>query len=305
MVTGFVHSTGFAPELLYPGLAAIWGDVYTQHPSVYERFMTMKTSDQRFEKEQGMTGFSQASVKDEGDSVEYARLTQGFQEEYVHITYGLGAIITREMIEDDQYGYIQQIPRLLAEAMRRTEEVVSTSVLNNGFDTSFAGADGQPLFSTGHPNAGSNGGTQRNRPVTPADLTQTSVEQGIIDFMDYRDEQGQRLNYRPNKLVVSRSDWFNGTKILGTEYKVGSADNDINVISDLGMELVYTNYLTDQDAWFLCSDDVPHGLTFYRRRPASIERDNDISTQNLAIITTQRFSVGHTDWRAAYGSPGA
>lgn len=303
-MTGFVHTTGFAPELLYPGLAAIWGESYEQAPKMYDKFMKVKQSDQRFEKEQGMTGFSIAGAKDEGDSVDYARLTQGYQKEYVHVTYGLGAMITREMIEDDQYGYIQQVPRLLAEAMVRTEETVATAVLNNGFDTSVTGADGQPLFSTAHPNAGSSGGTQQNRPTTAADLTQTSLENGIIDVMNYRDENGQRINIRPKKLVVSRSDWFNGTKILGTEYKVGSADNDINVISDLGMELVYTNYLTDQDAWFLCND-VANGLTFYQRRAADIERDNDVSTQNLAIVTTERFSVGFTDWRDAYGSPGA
>lgn len=303
-MTGFVHTTGFAPELLYPGLAAIWGDSYEQHPVVYNRFMRIKDSTQRFEKEQGMTGFSTAGVKDEGDSVDYARLTQGFQKEYVHVTYGLGAVVTREMVEDDQYNFIREIPRLLAEAQRRTEETVATNIVNNAFDSSVTGADGQSLVSTAHPNAGSNGGTQSNRPTTAADLTQTSLEQGIIDVMNFRDEQNQRLNLKAKKLLVSRSDWFNGTKLLNTEYKVGSADNDINVISSLGMELIYTNYLTDQDAWFLIND-VANGLTFYRRRAAGIERDNDISTQNLAIVTTQRFSTGFTDWRDVYGSPGA
>ncbi len=301
---GHVHTTGSFPELLYPGLAEIWGESYEQHPVAYNRIFTMKRSDKRFEKEQGLTGFTVAGVKDEGDSVSFGRLTQGFQKEYVHTTYGLGAIITREMVEDDQYGYINKVPRLLAEALRRTEETVATAVLNNGFDTAFTGADGQPLFSTAHPNAGSAGGTQSNRPTNAADLTETSLEDGIIAIMNFRDENNNRLNLKPMKLVVSRSDWFNGTKILKTEYKTGSADNDVNVVSGLGLDLVYTNYLTDQDAWFLCTN-IDNGLTFYTRREASIERDNDVSTQNLAIVTTKRFDTGFTDWRGVYGSPGA
>lgn len=301
---GFVHTTGFAPELLYPGLAAIWGLNYENYPKMYPKFMEMKTSDKRFEKEQGMAGFALASVKDEGDSVDFARMTQGYQKEYNHTTYGLGAIITREMVEDDQYNIINKIPQLLAEAMGRTEETQATAVLNNGFDTAFVGADGQPLFSLVHPNAGDAGGTQRNTPLTNADLTQTSLESAIIDIMDFRDENNQRMNFAAKALIVSRSDYFNATKILETKYKVGAADNDVNVISNLNLDLVVTNYLTDQDAWFV-KTNANNGLTFYTRRPAGIERDNDISTQNLAIVTTMRFDTGFTDWRGAWGSPGA
>jgi hypothetical protein len=301
---GFVHTTGFAPELLYPGLAAIWGQNYENYPKMYTKFMEMKSSSKRFEKEQGMTGFALASVKDEGDSVDFARMVQGYQKEYNHTTYGLGAIITREMVEDDQYGIIQKIPQLLAEALSRTEETQATAVLNNGFDAAVTGADGVSLFSTAHPNAGDSGGTQRNTPTTGADLTQTSLESAIIDIMDFRDENNQRMNFNAKSLIVSRSDYFNATKILGTKYKVGAADNDINVISDLNIDLVVTNYLTDQDAWFV-KTNAQNGLTFYTRRPAGIERDNDISTQNLAIVTTMRFDTGYTDWRGAWGSPGA
>jgi hypothetical protein len=301
---GFVHTTGFAPELLYPGLAAIWGQNYENYPKMYPKFMEMKTSNKRFEKEQGMSGFSLASVKDEGDSVDFARLTQGYQKEYNHTTYGLGAIITREMVEDDQYNIINRIPQLLAEAMGRTEETQATAVLNNGFDTAVTGADGQPLFSSAHPNAGSSGGTQANTPATAADLTQTSLEAAIIDIMNFRDENNQRMNFAAKALIVSRSDYFNATKILETKYKVGAADNDVNVISNLNLDLIVTNYLTDQDAWFV-KTNAQNGLTFYTRRPATIERDNDISTQNLAIVTSMRFDTGFTDWRGVWGSPGA
>lgn len=301
---GFVHSTGFAPELLYPGLAAIWGQSYGDYPTKYSQFFQMKKSNKRFEKEQEMSGFTLASVKDEGDSVDYARLTQGFQKEYNHTTYGLGAIITRELMEDDQYNVIQKVPALLAGALRRTEETVSHNVLNNGFDAAFTGADGVQLFSSAHPNSGSGGGTQSNTAATAADLTETALEAAVIAVRNFRDANNQRISVEPKKLVVSNFDFFNASKILKTKQKVGTADNDINMVAMMDLELISSSYLTDPDAWFLITD-VENGLTFYRRREATIERDNDISTQNLAIVTTTRFDTGWTDWRGAWASPGA
>jgi len=304
-MTGFVHTTGFAPELLYPGLAELWGTSYKQHPTKYSKFYTIKDSTKAFEKEQELSGFTTAGLKDQGDSVGFSRLTQGVQKEYVHLTYGAGAIITRELIEDDQYGFINQIPRLLSEALVRTEETVATAVLNNAFDTSILGADGTCLCNAAHPNSGSSGGTQSNVPSVAVDLTQTSLESAFIDVLNLRDANGQRLDYQPKQIITSRGDYFNAQKILKTQYKVGSADNDVNIISELGLELVVTNYLTDQDAWFL-RNGIPNGLTFYNRRAADIERDNDrVGTQNLAIVTTKRFSVGWTDWKDVWASQGA
>ncbi len=305
MSTGFVHTTGYAPELLYPGLAELFGTDYKQHPKKYDKFFTMKDSTKAFEKEQEMTGFATAGVKDQGDSVQFARLTQGVQKEYVHVTYGLGAIVTREMMEDDQYGFINQIPRLLSEAMVRTEETLATAKLNNAFDTSITGADGKALCASDHPFSGSAGGTWSNVPSVAVDLTQTSLESAFQDVLNLRDANNQRLNYQPKQLIVSRGDFFNAQKILKTQYKTGSADNDVNIISELGLELVWTNYLTDQDGWFL-RNGVPNGLVFYRRRAVEMERDNDrVGTQNLAMVTTTRFSVDHTDPRDIWGSQGA
>lgn len=302
---GHVHSTGFAPELLYPGIAELFGTNYEQHPTKYTKFVQTKNSTKAFEKEQEMSGFGVAGTKDQGNSVGFARLTQGIQKEYVHITYGLGAIITREMMEDDQYGFINQIPRLLSEAMHRTEETVSTAVLNNAFDTSISGADGKPLCSATHPFSGDTGGSWSNLPSVPIDLTQTTIESAFLDILNLRDANNQRLNYQPKRLIVSRGDFFNAQKILKTQYKVGSADNDVNIISELGLDLIWTNYLTDQDAWFL-QNDIPNGIVFYNRRSAEIERDNDrVGTQNLAIVTTRRFSAGFTDPRNIWGSQGA
>lgn len=302
-MAGKVHATGNFPELLYPGLSTIWGTEYEQHQAVYEKFMQVEDSTQNFEKEQGMTGFGLASVKNQGDEVPYKEAVQGFQKEYRHVTYGIGAIITREMVEDDLYNYISQIPALLARSMRHTEETIATNVYNNAFNASFAGADGVSFISTAHPNAG-DGDTQSNRPSTAADLSQTSLEQAIIDIMDYRDDQGLRLQVMGKKLLIPRSEYFNASEILQTEYKTDSADNNKNIISNIGMELVVTNFLTDQDAWFVLTD-VINGAKFKRRRKAEIQRDNDFDTENLKIKTTTRFSTGFTDWRAVYGSPGA
>lgn len=306
MSTGFVHTTGFAPELLYPGIAEIWGLDYEQYPTKYNKIFKVESSDKAFEKEQGMSGFTVAGEKTQGDSVGFARLTQGFQKEYVHVTYGIGAIITREMQEDDQYNVISQIPTMLAEAMRRTEETLHFAVINNAFDTSIVGADGVCLANTAHPNAGSGGGTQSNRPSVAVDLTQTSLENAYIDIENFRDENNQRISMpEKKKLLVSRSDMFNAQKILKTQYKVGSADNDVNILANSNIELIMSNYLTDQDAWFIING-VRNGLKSKVRREADIERDNDrVGTQNLAIVTTKRWTQSWTDWRDTYCSPGA
>lgn len=301
---GAVHTTGFAPELLYPGLKAIFGTSYQDYPKMYPKFMNVVQSDKRFEKVQEMSGFTLAGVKDEGDSVGYAKLNQGFQKEYNHTTYGIGAVISRELQEDDQYGFIRQVPKLLSQAMVRTQEVQAHATLNNGFDSNYTGADAVALFSTAHPNSGTGGGTQRNTPTTAVDLTQTSLEAAIIDIGNFRDANNQRIVVSPKTLVVPINESFNSRKILETKYKTGSADNDVNVISNMNLELVVTNYLLDTDAWFVITD-AENGLTFMMRREASLDRDNDISTQNLALVTTMRFDTGWTDWRGAWGSPGA
>ena len=302
---GFVHTTGWAPELLYPGIKTVWGTEYNQLPKLYEKFFTIKTANKRFEKEQEFVPFRAAVIKDEADSVEFQRMTQGVQKEYQMVTFGSGASVTREMVEDDQYNIIQQIPRLMAQSLVYFEETIHHNVLNNALDATVTGADGQNLCTATHPYTGQATGTYSNRPATASDLSQTSLEQAITDIMDFRDGNGERINVKGKKLVVPRGEYFNATKILNTQYKVGSADNDINVLSMLDMELVVTNYLTDPDAWFVITD-VPNGLTGFLRREAELERDNEIATQILSFVQTKRMALpGWTDPRGVYGSPGA
>lgn len=296
MTTG----TGNLPELLWPGISTIWADTYRRYPPLWNRYMILRRSNKAFEKEQGVTGFGLVGQKDDGDSVQYVDMLQGYQREYVNLTYGLGTTITRELMEDEQYNVINNVPKMLAESMRQTEETVSASVFNLGFSTMLT-ADGTAFFSSTHPNV--RGGTQRNIPAVASDLTQASLEQAYIDIHDWRDDSDLKINLMPEKLAVAPTNRFVAEKILGTKFAVGSADNDINPMAGQ-LDLIVNPFFTDPDAWFIITNSKS-GATFYRRRNAEITRDNEFDTEILKTKTTARFSVGVTDWRYAYGSAGA
>lgn len=301
-----VHATGNFAELLWPGIAKLWGISYKDWPSLYTQFFELEKSDKAFEKEQQITGFPIAGIKDEGDETPFSRMFQGYQKEYRHLTYGIGAIVTREMAEDDQYGAIKKIPKLLARSMREVEEVVCHSILNNGFTAPASGGtptvDGLSLFNTAHTLV--NGGTESNTLAVAADLGQTSFELANQDVLDFQDDQGLLHMARTKTLIVGTGYNYLSKKLLETERVVGSMNNDKNIIAGEGIKLVVSPYITDTDAWFL-STDVENGLKFYTRREAEIDRDNDFETDNLKIKTTKRFSAGVTDFRGIYGVPGA
>ena len=291
---------GNLPELLWPGISTIWADTYRRYPPIWKRMMILRKSTKAFEKEQGVTGFGPAGQKDQSDSVPFVDMLQGYQREYVNLTYALGTTITRELMEDEQYNVINNVPRMLAESMRQSEELVSASVFNLGFSTMLS-ADGIAFFSSAHVNV--RGGTQRNTPSVASDLTQASLEQAYIDIMDWTDDSLLRINLMPEKLLVAPTNRFVAEKILGTKFAVGSADNDINPMSGQ-LELIVNPYLTDPDAWFVLTT-AKAGATFYRRRNAEITKDNDFDTEILKTKTTGRFGVGVTDWRYGYASAGA
>lgn len=295
-----VASGNFA-ELLWPGIADLWGHEYKDYAALYSRVFNIRKSNKRFEKEQGVTGLPLVGVKDEGKAVSYVDPFQGFQKEYVNITYGLGSSVTREMYDDEMYNYINDIPKMLARSMRQTEETVSFNVLNRAFNSSFTGADGLSLSNSAHLLVG--GGTYRNTLATASDLTETSLEQAVTDLRDYVDDQSLTIRVQPKKLVVPTALEWTARKILETTQKVGSQDNDKNVIRGTIDEIVVSPYLTDTDAWFITTD-VMKGLTFWRRREAAIDRDNEFDTQNLKFLTTGRFSVGWTDPRGVFCVPG-
>lgn len=296
-----VFGTGNAPELLWPGIASLFGTNYTDYPALYTKIFMVKKSDKRFEKTQGMTGLGLAQSKSEGGSVAMVNLLQGFQKEWVMAAYALGTSITLEMMRDEQYGYIEQVPKFLARSMRQTEETVSFNVLNRAFNASFTGPDGIVLCATNHVLVG--GGTTSNRLTTDADLSQTSIETLLQQVMDAVDDQQLKIRLMPKCLVVPTAINFRARKILESSYVTGSADNDVNPIPGLFQDLVVSPYLTDTDAFFIVT--TTEGLKFWRRDPTEIYRDNEFSTRNMDIAVYSRWQVSWDDYHSVYGSPGA
>lgn len=297
----FVHNTGTFAELLWPGLMTGWGIEYKEYPTLYTKFFQVEKSDQNFEKVQQVVGFPTAGIKEEGGEAYFSQMMQGYQKEFRHYTYSIGGVVTREMAEDDQYRVIKRIPQFLARSMKDLQEVVAHNILNNAFNTGFTGADGSALCVTNHALVGGN--TASNTPATAVDLTQTSLEQAIQSLMDFTDDQGLKMVVQPKKIVVPTASNFTVRKILETQYATGSADNDKNIISNMGIEPIISPYITDNDSWYLITD-APDSLMFFIRRNAELERDNDFSTQNLKLLTTMRFSTGFADWRGVYAVPG-
>ncbi len=296
-----IASGNFA-ELLWPGIAEIFGVDYNDYAPLYSKIYEMKKSTKRFEKEQGVTGLGLASVKDEGAAIPYEDMFQGFQKEYVNVTYALGSIVTREMYEDEMYNYINKIPKMLAKSMRQTEETIAFNVLNRAENASFTGADGVVLASASHPLVG--GGTFSNLLSPAADLSQTSLETATQNIMLFVDDQNLKMRAMPKCLVVHPSFNHKARKLLETDFVVGSADNDKNTLMGLFSDLVVSPYLTDTDAWTIITD-VDNGLTWYTRRAEEIGRDNEFDTENLKVKVTKRFTCSWTDPRGVYYSAGA
>lgn len=296
-------NTGNFGALLWPGISKVYGLEYKDHPEEYSEIFDEFSSDKSFEEDLMVTGFGQASEKSQGAAVQYDTAQQGFKSRYNMTTYGLGFIVTREMYEDDQYNTIMKYSRALARSMRKTKEVLGANVLNNGFDNTYTGGDGLELFSTAHINI--NGGTWQNELTTAADLSEASLEQAYIDIGGFTDDRGLIINARPTKLIVPRQLEFEATRILKTDGRVGTADNDLNAIKSMGgLPFVVNHYLTDTDAWFL-KTDVMDGLKYYNRREMEFTQDNDFDTENAKYKATFRCDFGWTDPRGAYGTPGA
>lgn len=297
MATG----TGNFAELIWPGIAALFGHDYLDYPTLYTRVFTIKNATKRFEKVQGVTRLPIASVKPEGKSVDFADPQQGFQKEFVMVTYGLGVVITREMYEDELYNYIQGVPGMIARSLREAEEVTSFQIINRAFNANFTGPDGVELISTAHVRP--TGGTFSNQITTNADLTQTSIETLLQEIMQAQDDQGLRIRLRPKCLLVHPSNNFRARKIIESSYVTGSADNDVNPIPGIFDDLVVSPFLDDTDAFFVITD-ANNGLCFFRRRKTRLERDNEFSTQNLLVMGTGRWDVDWADARGIFGSPG-
>jgi hypothetical protein len=291
---------------LLPGLNALFGLEYARYGEEHQEIYETETSERSFEEETKLSGFSAAPVKNEGSAIAYDNAQEAWTARYNHETIALGFSLTEEAIEDNLYDSLSaRYTKSLARAMAYTKQVKAASVLNNGFSSSYTGGDGQSLFSANHPLV--SGGVNSNVPSTPADLNETSLEAAVIQISLWTDERGLLIAAKPKKLVVPPALQFVATRLLETELRVGTNDNDINAIKNNGSVAEgYTinHFLTDTNAWFLTTD-VPNGMKHFVRTPLSNSMDGDFDTGNVRYKSRERYSFGWSDPLGMYGSAGA
>ena len=290
---------------LLPGLNALFGLEYAKYENEHVDIYETENSERSFEEEVKLSGFGAAPVKPEGSAITFDNAQESFTARYNHETVAMGFSITEEAMEDNLYDSLSaRYTKALARAMAYTKQVKAASLLNTGF-TTFQSGDGVTLFNASHPTVA--GGTNANRPGTDADLNETSLEQAVIDIAAYKDERGLLIAARPRKLIIPPSLMFVATRLLQTELRVGTADNDINAINSNGSipgGYGVNHYLTDNDAWFLTTD-VPNGMKHFVRIALSQSMDGDFDTGNVRYKARERYSFGVSDPLAIYGSPGA
>ncbi|MEE9402212.1 MAG: hypothetical protein V3V47_03340 [Desulfobacteria bacterium] len=292
---------------LLPGLNALFGMEYGSYDNEHEDIYEMETSDRAFEEEVQLSGFGSAPVKSEGAAIAYDTAQEAFTARYNHETVALGFSITEEAIEDNLYDSLSaRYTKALARAAANTKQVKAAYPLNNGFGT-FQSGDGVSLFNTAHPRV--DGGTNSNRPATNSDLNETSLEQAVIDIAGYSDQRGLKIAGRPVRLIIPSELQFVATRILDTELRVSTADNDINALRTNGAipeGYRINHYLTDSDgdAWFVITD-VPNGMKGFTRTPMQTSMDGDFDTGNVRYKCRERYSFGVSDPLGIYGSPGA
>ena len=291
---------------LLPGLNALFGLEYKRYGEEHKEIYETETSDRSFEEETKLSGFSAAPVKNEGQAISYDNAQEAWTARYNHETIAMGFSITEEAMEDNLYDSLSaRYTKALARAMAYTKQVKAAAILNNGFDTAVTYGDGQALFSTAHPLV--SGGTNSNRPATAADLNETSLEPAVIQIAGWTDERGLLIAAKPRKLIVPPALQFVTTRLLETNLRVGTTDNDINALKNNGsVPEGYTinHWLTDTNAWFLTTD-VPNGLKHFVRVPLATSMDADFDTGNSRYKARERYSFGVSDPLGAFGSPGA
>ena len=290
---------------LLPGLNALFGLEYKKYDEEHKQIFEQESSDRSFEEETKLSGFGAAPVKNEGSSLSYDNAQEAWTARYTHETIAMGFSITEEAIEDNLYDSLSsRYTKALARAMAYTKQVKAASILNQGFVGPTYG-DGQTLFSTAHPLV--SGGVNSNRPTVGADLNETSLEAAVIQIAAWTDERGLLIAAKPKKLIVPPSLMFVATRLLQTELRVGTGDNDLNALKTNGSipgGYSVNHYLTDDNAWFLMTD-IPNGLKHFVRSPMSTGMDQDFDTGNSRYKARERYSFGVSDPLGVFASPGA
>jgi hypothetical protein len=298
-------SRGQLVKELEPGLNALFGLEYKRYENQHAEIFDTETSDRAFEEEVMLSGFANAQVKPEGSGVTFDNAQETFTARYSHETVALAFSITEEAIEDNLYDRLaSRYTRALARSMANTKQVKAANVLNNAFDNNFAGGDGVALLSDAHPIIA---GTFRNELAVSADLNEASLEQSLIDINAFVDERGLKIAARGMKLIIPSELQFTADRLMKSSQRVGTADNDINAINNMGMipqGYVVNNFLTDPDAFFI-KTDVPNGMKMFVRSPIKTAMEGDFDTGNVRYKARERYSFGFSDPRGMFGSPGA
>ncbi len=291
---------------LLPGLNALFGLEYAKYGEEHKEIYETESSERSFEEETKLSGFTAAPVKNEGSAIAYDNAQEAWTARYTHETIAYGFSITEEAIEDNLYDSLSaRYTKALARSMAYTKQVKAAAVLNNGFAATVTYGDGQPLFSTSHPLV--SGGVNSNTTATGVDLNETSLENAVIQIAAWTDERGLLIAAKPRKLIVPPALMFVATRLLETELRVGTTNNDINALKNNGsIPEGYTvnHFLTDTNAWFLTTD-VPNGLKHFVRTPLQNSMDGDFDTGNVRYKARERYSFGVSDPLGIYGSSGA
>jgi len=292
---------------LLPGLNALFGLEYKKYENEHEAIYETESSERSFEEELKLSGFGAAPVKNEGQGISYDNAQEAWSARYNHETIAMGYAITEEAMEDNLYDSLSsRYTKALARSMAYTKQVKSAYPLNNGFSGgAFLGGDGKTLFATDHPLI--SGGTNSNTQSTAADLNETSLEAAVIQIAGWKDERGLLIAARPRKLIVPPNLMFVATRLLETELRTATADNDLNAIKTNGVipeGYSVNHYLTDTDSFYLCTD-IPNGMKHFVRTAMTTGMDGDFDSGNVRYKARERYSFGVSDPLGIWGSPGA
>ena len=294
---------------LEPGLNSLFGLSYDEYNREYEEIFSIEDSNRAFEEEVLISGFGSAPTKTEGQGVSFDNASESYSARYTHDTVALAFALTEEAVEDNLYDSLgKRYVKALAKSMANTKEVKGADVLNNAFSSSFTGGDGKSLIATDHPLSG--GGSAANRATSMADLNETSLEDALIDISGFTDDRGLTISVQASKMVVPSELVFVAERILNSNLRTGTSDNDLNAVKSTGVlpgGYSVNHYLTDPDAFFLLTSvtDQGDGLKMFQRSGMETSMEPDFSTGNIRYKARERYSFGFSDWRGIYGSQGA
>lgn len=300
-----IVSGSFAKDL-WPGVRKWWGQAYDSFETEYTQFFETEKTSRAYEEYVQFTGLGLAAIKREGASVTYDDMTQGWVTRFIPVNYALGFAISKEAVEDGISGIVsKKRARYLAESFRQTKEQVAANIFDRAFNGNYTMPDGQSLCSTAHVNF--TGGTFSNRLSTDADLSEAALEQIVIDIGDATNDRGLKIKLRPECLCIPHDLAFEATRILESTYRVGSSDNDVNALKQMGLfrDVRVSHWFGDTDAWFVRTNLKNDGLVYFERKGIDFDMDNEFDTSNAKYKAEERYVFGVGDPRSVWGTQGA